>query len=200
MIVTLYMILDKILSKINNYNNLKVTDSELSFLNNKIEKIDLYKESHYLISFISIEKTIFDKITSYFKLKEINDPLTSFLKAKLENSEVRPLLSCRKLTSLYNQETGEKTNRTTINKIIKEKLGYHYLKTVPKKLVINSNTNKLYSFAFIKIIIRCLNMGFRLIYIDESNINNKNNNFRCLRKKNEQIYFNFKKINKRFNK
>ena len=188
--------IDKILSKINKCNNIKVTDVELSFLNDKIEEIDLCKESNYLTSFISIEKATFDKITNYIKLKEIKDPITSFLKSKLENNEDRPLLSCRKLASLYYQEKGEKTNRTTINKILRDKLGYHYLKTVPKKNILNSNTNKLYSFVFIKIIIRCIHLGFKLIYIDESNIKNKNNNFRCLRMQNEQIYFNFKKISK----
>ena len=39
-------------------------------------------------------------------------------------------------------------------------------------------------------------MNFKIIYIDESTINNKNNNFRCFRKSDENIYFNIENTKK----
>lgn len=185
---------DKYLSKINNKNLLKVNENEFDCLNKKIEDIELLKESKNQTKFITIKKEIFEKIENYTKLKEIKDPLTEFIKKKFENKENRSLLSCRKLSELYTHETGQKTNRTTINKIIKKKLGFHYLKTTTKNPKINSINNTLISFAFIKIIVRCIFLGFKIIYLDESNITNKNSNYRCFRKKNEIINYKYDKL------
>ena len=45
---------------------------------------------------------------------------------------------------MYEQETNQKTNRTTVNKIIKNKLGFRYLKTNTKNTKINLFENKKY--------------------------------------------------------
>ena len=46
-------------------------------------------------------------------------------------------------------------------------------------------------FCFIKIIVRVIRLGFTLLYMDESSLLSKNNNYKCWRKANENIYFNF---------
>lgn len=186
--------IDKYLSTVSNKNFVKVNNKELELLNQKIQDLELLKECENSSKFISINKKVLEKIRSYVKIKEMSDPLTKFVKNKMEKKEIRSLLSCRKLAKMYEQETGLKTNRTTINKIIKNKLGYHYTKTTLKNPKINLTRNKLISFCFIKIIIRCIYLGFRIIYIDESSITNKNCNFRCFKKENEKINFKYNNI------
>lgn len=188
--------IEQFVNKTNNKNLLKVNPQELSYLNQIIENIDLNKESDKGTIFITLKKEIFDKIINYTKIKEINDPLSSFIKSKFEEEENRNLYSCRKLATMFFEETGKKTNRTSINKIIRDKFGYRYLKTVLKNRKIKETNNRLISFAFIKIIIKSIIKGFKIIYIDESTIKNKNNNFRCFRKPEEQIYFNYEKCDK----
>ena len=76
-------------------------------------------------------------------------------------------------------------------------MGYHYLKTTIKTSQILEKENILIAFAFIKIITRCIKLGYKIIFVDESGIMNGNNNYRCIRKKDEQIYFNFLKKERR---
>lgn len=106
-------------SKTKNKNYLKVNQRDLKSLNDLIEEIDLVKESKNDTVFITINTGIFNTIN----IKEINDPLSNFIKKELENVENRPLLSCRKLATKYNEETGLKSNRTYIKRIIQDKFG-----------------------------------------------------------------------------
>ena len=57
--------------------------------------------------------------------------------------------------------------------------------------------NILMSFTLFKIITRCLKLGFKIIFVDESGLMNGNNNYKCLRKKGEEIYFKYLKNEKR---
>lgn len=114
----------------------------------------------------------------------------------MENKDKRNLLSCRKIANLYFEKAGNKTNRTTVNKIIRYKFGYTSRKIVPKNKIIEPERNGLISFAFLKIVVKCVYLGFKLIYVDESIICNKNNNFRCLVQKDEEILFDYYNIGK----
>ena len=76
-------------------------------------------------------------------------------------------------------------------------MGYHYLKTTIKTSQILEKENILIAFAFIKIITRSIKLGYKIIFVDESGLMNGNNNYRCYRKKDEQIYFHFSKKEKR---
>lgn len=174
-------------NKIQNKNLLKVNLKELHSLEEKIDSIILDKDMEKKTEYIKIPLYAINKVSNYVTRKEIDNPLTQFLKNKFLENKNREELSSRKLTKEYFDKTGFKTNRTTVNKIIREKLGYRYLKTCVKNNIINSNDDKLIQFTFIKIITRCINKGFKVIYCDECGIMTKNNNYRCYRKPNEQI-------------
>ena len=186
--------IDIYFAKIKDKNCIKVNDKELESINEKIDEIQLFKDSKNSTKFITIKKDIFNCIQNYIKRVEIKDPLTEFIKSKFTNEEIRSSLSCRKLVTMYEQETGKKTNRTTVNKIIKNTLGFRYLKTTTKCPKINLVENKNISFAFIKIVARAIMLGFNIIFLDESNITNKNSNYRCFRKYDETIYFKYSRL------
>ena len=50
--------------------------------------------------------------------------------------------------------------------------------------------NILISFAFIKIIARCLKLKFNIIYCDETSLQNNNNNYYCWRRSEESFFSN----------
>ena len=187
---------DNFFNKTKDKNLLKVTKKELDTLDRKINEISLINDIKNKTTYISIKKETLDIIRNYLKVKEINDPLTSFIKNNLEDKDKRIFLSSRKIANLYFEKTGKKTNRTTVNTIIRKKLGFHYLKTIPKNKIIKKKDNLLICFAFIKIVMRCLVLGFDIIFLDESTVINKNNHFRCIRKINEQIYYEYDKLSK----
>ena len=133
--------------------------------------------------FFKIPESILIVLNNFSKIKEISEPLTVFIKQQFELSTERNCLSCRKLSNLYKEKTGKNVSRTTINKIIKEKLGYRFLKSNPKDNNVNDYDHILMSFTFIKIIVRCVNLGFNVLFCDETGLSNKNNNFYSWRKK-----------------
>jgi len=72
---------------------------------------------------------------------------------------------------------------------MRKKLGLHYIKTNIKTKKILSKKNLLISFCFIKVIIREMKIGFKILFQDESSILCSNNNFHCWRYQNENIFF-----------
>ena len=97
---------------------------------------------------------------------------------------------------MYNNETGKSIGKSTVNNIIKKKLGLHYLKTTLKSNFLNTNEGIYYSLCFIKTFIRCISQGYEIIFVDESSIKSSNSIYWCWRGYTEQIYFGNYKQNK----
>ena len=72
---------------------------------------------------------------------------------------------------------------------MKKHFGYKYLKTTIKKISLKTDKSIISCFAFIKILVRALKLGFSLIFMDESKIELCNNHYRAWRYSFEQIYF-----------
>ena len=118
----------------------------------------------------------------------IKDDLTIFLANEFNKSNSRTTFSVRKLAKKYTEKTGNKISKTTIHKYLRQKMGYKYLKSTIKTNLILRNQNILISFAFIKIIARCIKFKFSIMYCDESYIQSQNNNMNVWRKPDEDIY------------
>lgn len=176
------------LNKNSNKKLLLVTSSEILKINEIIKEIQITKEVEKETDFIKISETAFMFLKNYIKIKELKDPLTTFIKEQFDTCDERDSLSCRKLSTLYFIRTGKKISRTTINNIIRKKLGYRYLKTMPKSSSINNNEHILISLTFIKIIVRSIILNYNILFCDETGLLNKNNNFRSWRKNDEEIY------------
>jgi hypothetical protein len=185
------------LSKNQNGKLLLVNANELERLKEKINYIKLQKNIDIKTEYIKIPKNIFSNLEKYLQIKDDEDPLTQYIKAKFESSDDRTKLSCRKIAESYFLDTGKKTNRTSVLKIIKEKLGYKFLKTNPKSFFITDNEHILVSLAFIKIIVRCILLNFNILFCDETSILNKNNHLRVWRKSEETIYHNYDSYKKK---
>ena len=185
------------LSKNQNRKLLLVNANELERLKNKINDIKIQKNLDKETEYIKIPKNIFSNFEKYIQIKEDEDPLTQYIKAKFESIDDRTKLSCRKIAESYFIDTGKKTNRTSVLKIIKEKLGYKFLKTNPKSIFIRDNEHILISLCFIKIIVRCILLNFNILFCDETSILNKNNNLRVWRKSDETIYHNYDSYKKK---
>ncbi len=84
-------------------------------MNDLIKDIDLLNESWNRTELITLDKRIFNNIKNYIKIKEINNRLTNFINKELENIENKRLLPYMELYTKYNEETGLKSNKTTIN-------------------------------------------------------------------------------------
>ena len=184
--------------ELNNKNLIKLNDKELSFLKEKIKTLELdLQESKKNNNFIELDIDTAIEINKYFNFERKKSKIELFVEDKLKNNKSREDISCRKLAQLYFDETGEKISKTTINNLIKNNLSLSYLKSTVKTSKINNESGVVASFYFIKSIIKCLKLGFNILYLDETSILSCNNNYRCWRGKNEEIFFNLGTKSKR---
>jgi len=91
---------------------------------------------------------------------------------------------------IYNQ----RISRTTINLILRNQLGLKFLKTSDKNNMLLSTKIKEQTFFEIKIIIRHLKLGGKILFINESTLYAKNVNYKTWRKSSNQVFNNFKAI------
>ena len=89
----------------------------------------------------------------------------------------------------YKKKTNKVMGRSTIYYIMKNKLNFRYLKTLPKTSKLTEKSSKIRIFVFIKIIARALALKMKVIFLDESNFQLENNNLRVWRHPDETPYF-----------
>lgn len=172
-------------------NTIKLNDKELKFLKEKIKELEIsLQEKKDEKNYIELGIDQLAEINKYFYTERRKKKIESFIEGKLKINKSREEISCRKLAKLYTNETGEKISKTYINNIMKNNLKLSYLKSTVKTSKINNKAGIIGSFYFIKSVIKCMNLGFEILFLDETSILSANNNYRCWRKKGEEIYFN----------
>ena len=82
---------------------------------------------------------------------------------------------------------------------MKNILGYKYRKTTVKNAKLTEKKSIIFSFFYLKVLLRALIIGLNIIYIDELGFYSHNNNYYTWRLKDEEIFYprndNKKKIN-----
>lgn len=170
-------------------NNIKITKEEHQLLEKIIEDIEFKKSIEKGENFISISQEILNNLNNFNSFKKPETEIEHFIKEKFYNSQNRSELTCQKLASSYLKEKGKTISKSTVHNIIKNKLGYSFLKTTYKNNFLKTNNAIVLSLIFIKIIIRIIKLGFEIIFLDESKIESINSHYKCWRKKNETIFF-----------
>lgn len=186
-------------NKISNKNLIKPSETEISLLKNIVKEIKTQKLlTNNKDNILEIPEEYVNKIINFIpEQKPENNELINFLKDILQKNNKRESISCRKLSSLYEEKFKKKIGKSTIHRILRKKLNLKYLKTTYKTRKIQSEKNRLYSFYFIKAFTKFIRLGFELIFIDESKFELKNNHFRCWREKNENLFFGTNNNNKK---
>ena len=64
-----------------------------------------------------------------------------------------------------------------------------YLKSTIKTINLNTPLGIFSALYFIKCIIKCMYLGYKMLFLDESYIQSINNNYRAWRHKKEELYF-----------
>lgn len=176
-------------NSLSNKNFVKLNSVEIDYL----KEITNENKILYIINekndFIEIDENINNKLKNFKTINNKEDEITNFIKYKIINSENRASISCRKLSAIYLQEKGRFISKSTVHNIIKNKLGFHYLKTCKKSNFLNTDEGIFCCLAFIKVIYKSLIAGFELIFLDESTVKVNNSNFKCWRYCTEEIYF-----------
>lgn len=179
---------EEYLSTIKDKNLIKLNQKEVDIIQYLVDKISIEKVIFKNQNIIFIDKSLANDLNEHFKIEKTNDPLKSFLIEEIKNNKNHNDFTLRKLSKKYNELTGKKASRTTINLCLKKKLGFRYLKSTIKTNKLLEPKSILNSFAFIKIISRCIKLKYTIIYCDESCLQNNNNNYYFWRYPNEELY------------
>jgi len=177
-------------SKVKEKNKLKLNESELEFLKKLINNISSSKTSNKSSKTIEIPFNIFTKINNYVPNIKENDKATEYIKSLSENQKDRSFLSCRRIANKYFKDTGNTISKTKVHNILRNKLNLRFRKTTIKNSKVNNERNILISLCFIKILVKCLKLNYKIIYIDETSIQSNNNNFKTWRLSDETIFYN----------
>ena len=137
------------------YNKYKITDEELLYLNHNIDNISKsfsLLKSNPNTNFIS---NYFQKLYPYIKeVEPILDPKIKTIEEIMKTYKKTENISLLKIKDILNKKYNIKLGKTTIYRILKNKLKYRFRKTIVKNKDLNELKYKLISFIFIKIIIR----------------------------------------------
>lgn len=185
-------------TKLSNPNSMKPNQGELTYLKDIINNISNSKEINNDMIFVL---PFFAEIMSeVIKVIPELDEKSLLIKNIIALSSNIGHISVRKITEKYNEiadlNNKPKISKSQVHRIIKNKLKYSYRKTIPKTHKLISEKYIKYSFFFLKIFLRSIKLNITPIYIDESGFTNLNTNLYTWRSEEQEIYTNFKKIEK----
>ena len=118
------------------------------------------------------------------KLKEIDVKIKNII----SNYNDIGNISINKIRELFYKQNGYYISQTKIFNLMRRKLKYHYLKTAIKNKKLCDKKYIKMSFFFLKIILRALKLDANLVFVDEAGFYVSNPNYRCWRKKNQDVY------------
>jgi transposase len=169
---------NKILCKIPNLNSLKLNDME----NNHIKSILKFQNNQNNIDdnkvFIQILPELKQRIEKFNKIKLHTNPLYVIIERLIKEHSKTGHISLLKLRDLIKIECGKNISKSTLWRIMRNKLGYCYRKTNIKNIVVNSLKNIISTYLYIKVLTNAILQKLYVVFIDESGFKIQNNNFR----------------------
>ena len=171
------------ISSIDNKNIVKLNKEELKFIKDEIDVINKISNNSNDQTYVDISSNILDSINNFYHVDITENFVAKWVNDYIDNANERNKISLRKITELYNHNTGNNISKTKMFYIFKNKLKMRYLKTCVKNKKLQTPEFIFSCMTFIKILIRAIHIGFNIYFMDESDISLKNNNFRCWRKK-----------------
>ena len=180
----------KFTTKDNFNNEIHITNAEYSGFLNHLKKCQNNKvEYKKEINISSKFRSLLSKWKE-IKIKLNNEELA--VKEIMEKRKGNESLSVRKILETL-KDKGLNISKCKIHRILRNRLNYKYRKTTPKNRKLLSSNSENMKKVFLKIIFRAISLGYNLLFVDESKIEQKNKNLRTWRKTNEEIY---QKVNK----
>ena len=173
-----------------NKKKMKPSAKQIIYLQDIIKKLEnehLNSKFPNKIQILSVYKEYFNNM---IPIPPFLDERAKRVKKIIDVSNKNLNISCRRISQEYKELYNEKISHTTINKILKKQLNYHFIKASIKTDKLLKDDSIKQTYFFIYIFLRALNMGLNFIFIDETCIETKNNNYRNWIKKNEDIHFN----------
>lgn len=172
------------------FNLFKLSPVELDEFNSYVDNIKSELNIIRPPKEMEVSEEIYDAFYSLRPIERLPNSRVEYFEEVIRNWPTDANMTVSKLRQKYIADKGKPIGEKTIRKILKNKLNFSYLKTAVKTKRINTLNYQRMSFFFLRNMKRALTMGKIPIYIDETGILSKSNNFKCWRKKNQNIFLN----------
>ena len=179
--------LNSILTDISNINDIYPSDNDINIIKKEIQKIKESDELNNINKVISVLKIYSDRIKDLIEVKQKNSEMANKIKEIIDNYDGEKRITLKMISMEYFRKFSKSISKMTISRILRNNLNMRFRKTILKNPKLSENNYILMNFIFLKIICRCLNLGFNIIYIDETGFSLNNTNLRIWRKANEEI-------------
>lgn len=185
-------------NKIRNKNRIKPSELDKKFLLNIINEINISDDNDKLFV-LPFFKLLMEQVS---KNQPTLDKRDLFIKSIINTFPNNENISIKKIAEKYNSLAEahglNKIGTSSIHTIMRKKLLLRFKKkSIKSKKLIEKNFIK-FIFFYLKIFCRCLRLGMKFIFVDESGFFLHNTNYRTWLEKNEEIYF-YNKGNKKVN-
>ena len=183
--------------QLSNKNKLKPKTQYLIKMEQKIASINSIQQNKYFPKNILIRKIYKDYLDFMKPIIPSLDQRDINIKQIIDNSNKSMNLSTRKIKDEYEKLYKEKISHTTVSNILKKHLNYHFVKCSVKTDKLLNKESIRQTFFYLFIFLKCLNEDLNLVFIDESSINTKNNNYKTWLLKGDDVYNKLKDSEKR---
>ena len=177
----------------NDLNNYKPNIEEKNFLDLIIRQYkNKINNSNIKTKYVMVKKSFYNSIINLVKIdppyNEINERIINLAREIQNESSV----SINKIINKYQEKFGVKLSKTTVHRKLRNKLKFSFKKICLKPKDLEKPNYKQMGFIFIKILIRALYLNYNIVYIDESNFQLQNSNFRSWIKKEDPSHYGYK--------
>jgi len=132
--------------------------------------------------YLSLNKNFKSKKEIKTNYSDIIREIISLLRTK------KMKITLKNISKEYKNMHNKSISLMTVSRIMRHHMDIFYLKTVPKNPLLTENNYQFMRAVFIKVILRCVKLGIKFIFIDETGFDLKNNKFYQWREKEELIY------------
>ena len=174
----------------NSYNNFKLNEEEKLFLSSNIENI---KDSFNILgnkNYSNLVSDYFQKLFPYIeKINEKKSKIIEIIEEIMINRKKQENISLLKIKEILKNKYNISKSKSTIYRLIKNKLRYRYRKTLIKNKSLDELKYKIISFIFIKIIVRAMKLNLNFVFIDESHFSLVNNHYKTWIREGESLHY-----------
>ena len=184
-------------NKLSNKNLMKPKDDTINLLKLSINSLKENEKKDKKESTIKIPYPFWEYFEEMEKRPKILSKREKAINELVSQGNKNLNISCRRITQKYNENfPDDHISKSTVYRILTNKLEYCFRKTSIKNEVLLSKNSIRQVYFVLKILLRCMKLNFEIIFLDESNFSTNNNNFKTWRHENDLIYHKIKKIDK----
>ena len=170
-----------------NYKELYPNEEDINIIKKEIESSNILSNNKKDEKFLEISSLY---LYGFKNLREVKKQISddaNKISSIISNYKDEKKITLKILSNEFEKIYKQKISMRKVSKILRWQLNYCYRKTLIKNPRLGEEKYILMTFAFIKGISRCLKLGLKFVFIDETGFSLNNSNLKLWRKPNDNV-------------